>query len=903
MSRYDAVVVGSGPNGLAAAVTLARAGLAVHVVEGSDVAGGGCRTAERTRPGFRHDVCSAAHPLLALSPFFADPAFDGLRDRAPPARRPVRPPARWRPGRHRLPVRRRDGRWTGTRRPRLPAPDRPAGRAGGGIWPTPVLAPLRTVPVHPATLARFGLGGVSEPRPAGGTLRVGRRPGPSWPGPGPTPPVRCRRRRRPGTGCSSPPPPTRSGGRWWPAAVPRSTDALLDELARLGGSITTGQWVRPVWTSLARRRRSSCSTWRRPRCPTWSAPALPDTLPPGARPLPLRVRVCARSTGHCRAPSPGRRRPAGAPARSISGGRRPRWRPAESDVHGPDATRTARTASWSSPGSSTARRVDGARRDAVGLLPCAAGLGPGHDGGHRGPDRAARARDSAIWSWTPTTVTAAAGWTAYDPNFVGGDIGGGAATVLQTLSLRPSCGGTRTGCRWHGVYLCSSSTPPGAGVHGMCGVYAARTALHDRFGGPAAVRPLTPAPVAYGAPAGRMRGTDPATPAGGGTGGASDRCEDGRPWVRPDRDGPDPEGPAAWKAPSPTAPARRCSWPHCARSTRGRSRSRCWSVSDPRYPISKPIANALAALRKHRDPGRGARQGPVPGGAAVCRRPSTPSPAWPPSSSPWVSTPTTRPASSSWRPSTPSVPIYDDATVTVMLASVADGDMAASDLCFSILDSDGRFGLHRLAGVRAGDDRAGRPRAAAPTGATQEQREARRAKKQREAEERRKKAEAAAGPPNRSAWPGRRSGPPAPLGRRSRCRHGDRPRCPLHGTPTGAAHPAGGGGVRSRRPVGGRRRAGLGALRRRRTPTIPDLDGKVRPCVVLAGSPTHLLVRPGYSAGRRQEPGLEVAPGPLLAAVRLRRADLDRRRRRAGLPAGRWARPGYLQPDDWNALW
>jgi phytoene dehydrogenase-like protein len=80
VSRYDAVVVGSGPNGLAAAVTLARAGLAVHVVEGSDVAGGGCRTAERTRPGFRHDVCSAAHPLLALSPFFADPAFDGLRD-------------------------------------------------------------------------------------------------------------------------------------------------------------------------------------------------------------------------------------------------------------------------------------------------------------------------------------------------------------------------------------------------------------------------------------------------------------------------------------------------------------------------------------------------------------------------------------------------------------------------------------------------------------------------------------------------------------------------------------------------------------------------------------------------------------------------------------------------------
>ena len=79
VTRLDAVVVGSGPNGLAAAVTLARAGLAVHVVEGADHPGGGCRTYERTLSGFRHDACSAAHPLLALSPFFADPAFDGLR--------------------------------------------------------------------------------------------------------------------------------------------------------------------------------------------------------------------------------------------------------------------------------------------------------------------------------------------------------------------------------------------------------------------------------------------------------------------------------------------------------------------------------------------------------------------------------------------------------------------------------------------------------------------------------------------------------------------------------------------------------------------------------------------------------------------------------------------------------
>src|SRR2546421_296107 len=68
----DAVVVGAGPNGLAAAITIARAGRSVLVLEAAATPGGGCRTAELTLPGFRHDVCSAIHPLAAASLFLRD---------------------------------------------------------------------------------------------------------------------------------------------------------------------------------------------------------------------------------------------------------------------------------------------------------------------------------------------------------------------------------------------------------------------------------------------------------------------------------------------------------------------------------------------------------------------------------------------------------------------------------------------------------------------------------------------------------------------------------------------------------------------------------------------------------------------------------------------------------------
>jgi phytoene dehydrogenase-like protein len=79
--EYDAVVVGAGPNGLAAAIRIAEHGFLTLVLEGSDQVGGGCRTEELTLRDFWHDVGSAVHPLALASPFFSSLPLEkyGLR--------------------------------------------------------------------------------------------------------------------------------------------------------------------------------------------------------------------------------------------------------------------------------------------------------------------------------------------------------------------------------------------------------------------------------------------------------------------------------------------------------------------------------------------------------------------------------------------------------------------------------------------------------------------------------------------------------------------------------------------------------------------------------------------------------------------------------------------------------
>jgi phytoene dehydrogenase-like protein len=81
-SQYDAVIIGSGPNGLSAGITLAQAGCSVLLLEAADTIGGGLRSDEMTLPGFVHDPCAAILPLSLASPFFsyssARPVWSGM---------------------------------------------------------------------------------------------------------------------------------------------------------------------------------------------------------------------------------------------------------------------------------------------------------------------------------------------------------------------------------------------------------------------------------------------------------------------------------------------------------------------------------------------------------------------------------------------------------------------------------------------------------------------------------------------------------------------------------------------------------------------------------------------------------------------------------------------------------
>ena len=469
----DAVVVGSGPNGLAAAIVLAKAGLDVEILEGADAPGGGCRTEEGLLPGFLLDTCSTIQALATCSPFFRefDPTSRGVR-LLQPATAFAHPLDG---GRAAAVVRSVDETAAGL------GEDAPAYRrlfaplvANADAIAAAALAPIRTVPASPLRVVRYAALGAlptsllvkgfktDEARALlGGVSAHSIRPltAPLTSGYGLLLTLIAHH-----------------GG--WPVVEGgsgRLTDAMVTWLGEHGASIKTGRSV----TSL-------------------------DELPKGATILlDTSVRDLLRIGGGALS-----QRERGALARFRYG---PGVCKVDWALSGPvpwtaPVCRTAGTVHLGG----TYEEIAGAMADVhagrhperpfcIVVQSCVADASRAPAGQHTlwgychvphgSTLDVTKSIESQIERFAPgfgDLVLARRTMTgpelaAKNPNYVGGDISGGAATLRQTL-FRPTV-------RWDpyrtsvpGLYLCSSSTSPGGGVHGMCGAGAARSALRERRG-------------------------------------------------------------------------------------------------------------------------------------------------------------------------------------------------------------------------------------------------------------------------------------------------------------------------------------------------------------------------------------------------------------------------------------
>jgi phytoene dehydrogenase-like protein len=481
MTDVDVVVVGSGPNGLAAAVTLATVGLSVRVFEGAGRPGGGCRTETATLPGFRHDVCSAVHPLVLASPFFRQPMFDGLRLRM---RQPAVPFAHPLDGGRAAVARRSVADTAASLGPDGPAYHRlmaPLVREAQTINDT-VLGPLRAVPEHPMTLARFGRSGLRSAArlahrfddDAARALIAGVSAHSMLP------------LSVPLTGGVGLLLATAAHAVGWPVVEGGSeaiTAALVGEVERLGGTVTCGRWVE----SLA--ELPSARAVVLDMAPAGLLELAGSTLAPGyarslrryrygpgvckvdwalSGPVPWAADVCRRAgTLHLG----GTFDEVAAAEAEVSAGRHPD-RPycivVQPGVADPTRAPAGHETLWGYCHVPSGSTVDMATAIEAQIERFAPGFA-----------------DLVL----ARSTTTAAEEADRNPNYVGGDIGGGATTLRQIL-FRPTI-------RWNPyrtplahTYLGSASTPPGGGVHGMAGVYAARTLLHDHFGGPRPFGPL-----------------------------------------------------------------------------------------------------------------------------------------------------------------------------------------------------------------------------------------------------------------------------------------------------------------------------------------------------------------------------------------------------------------------------
>lgn len=468
-SSLDAVVVGSGPNGLAAALTLARAGLSVEVFEGASTPGGGCRTEELTLPGFHHDVCSTIQSMVTLSPFFR--AFADVSDAVTmltPEVALAHPLDGGRAGavagsvEHTATSLGADG----AKYRRLFSPlvnDADALAAS-------VLAPLRS-PRNPLTMARFGLNGLPTAThlakrfstPEAKALMAGL----------------CSHSMLPLDA-----PVTSAFGLFlnvtahvggWPVVKGGSAgliNALVTALHDEGVTVHVDRPIRHL-SDLPPSRATlfDTSAWGLVDIAgerlgaRYKAGVARFQRGPGvfkvdwalAGPVPWSAESCRRAgTVHVG----GGFDEVAASEKDVSRGRHSEspfcivvQASVVDDTRAPNGHQTL----WAYCHVPNGSTVDMTERIEAQIERFAPGF-----------------RDLILARVTTSTADG----ERHNPNYVGGDITGGAGTLRQTL-FRPTV-------RWNtyrtgtpGLYLCSASTPPGGGVHGMCGYGAARTVLAD----------------------------------------------------------------------------------------------------------------------------------------------------------------------------------------------------------------------------------------------------------------------------------------------------------------------------------------------------------------------------------------------------------------------------------------